>query len=416
MRVLWITYWPLGRAAEIIENKKTESGTWIDAMRHSLTPCKIELAQACIASKSVKIQDTDGTIYYGIEGIKRSFGQSLDLQEADLWKKVITDFDPSVIMIWGTEWGNGAEVIKAANGVPTIFFIQGVLGRIVEHAVGEIKYVELKKHTNFFTRLKWIHYINVNKKQKAQAIFEREMVSLSNGVITDNDWADSYYKLIVDRDSIFHVSLPVNPIFLSGRYDIHTIERYSVFSVACNNPAKGIHILLKAIAIVKKKYADVKLYLPGSVNYREPKILFKQPYLEYLDGLINDLGIKDNVVFCGMLSPNEMKDRLLSCNVFVMPSCVENHSSSLREAMYLGVPTISTEVGSVHEFVTHNINGLLYRYTEYEVLADEICSVFTNDESTIKMGDNAYNSIRGKYPQERIGEQMMDVYNTIIKK
>lgn len=48
---------------------------------------------------------------------------------------------------------------------------------------------------------------------------------------------------------------------------------------------------------------------------------------------------------------------MLESNAFIMMSCIENHSSTLREAMYLGVPCISSAISSVPEFVTHGKNG-----------------------------------------------------------
>ena len=36
MRVLWITYAPLGRAGEVIEEMQSQSGTWIDATAKEL--------------------------------------------------------------------------------------------------------------------------------------------------------------------------------------------------------------------------------------------------------------------------------------------------------------------------------------------------------------------------------------------
>lgn len=414
MRVLWIAYAALGRAAQLIENSKSESGSWIDAMRSNIGHYDITLAIACVSSQSKKIEDMDGTVYYGISGITKTFGKNDNAQEIDKWKGVIDDFDPDVIMIWGSEWGNGERIITAADKIPVVIFIQGVLGRIVEYPTGLVSKSDLMKYATIFTRIKWKHYLNINKKQHVQAQYERKMVSLSQGVVIDNEWSNSYYTQCLRSNKIFYVPLPLNPIYTCGRHSMDHIEKYSVFSIACNNPSKGIHNLIKALAIVKQKYPTVKLYLPGSITYRKPGFLYKQPYLEYLDGLITFSGLKENVVFCGLLSPEEMKQHILTCNVYVMPSCIENHSSSLREAMYLGAPCISSEVGSVHEFVTHNNNGLLYRYEEYEVLADEIVRVFADRELAIRLGDSAYTSIRNKYPQDRVGDMMVEVYKRVI--
>ena len=55
--------------------------------------------------------------------------------------------------------------------------------------------------------------------------------------------------------------------------------------------------------------------------------------------------------------------------VFVLSSSIENHASSLKEAMMVGTPSIATFVGGVPEYVRHGENGFLYRFEEYEIMA-----------------------------------------------
>ena len=54
-----------------------------------------------------------------------------------------------------------------------------------------------------------------------------------------------------------------------------------------------------------------------------------------------------------------------TANVFVMPSSIENHSSTLIEAMIVGVPCVASDVGGISELITHGKTGFLYRFEEY---------------------------------------------------
>ena len=109
-----------------------------------------------------------------------------------------------------------------------------------------------------------------------------------------------------------------------------------------------------------------------------------------------------------------MKERICAYKIFVMPSIIENHSSSLREAMYLGVPCISSVVGSVPVYVWHGENALLYRYEEYEVLAAQMIEMFLNEDKALRIGLNGYDSIRKRYDQEYIGIQMQEMYREVV--
>lgn len=83
-------------------------------------------------------------------------------------------------------------------------------------------------------------------------------------------------------------------------------------------------------------------------------LLTRSPYLAYLDKMIDQADLRDNIEFCGRLDQVQMARQMLDAKAFVMSSCIENHSSTLREAMYLGMPCISALAGSVYELVVHS--------------------------------------------------------------
>jgi glycosyltransferase involved in cell wall biosynthesis len=60
----------------------------------------------------------------------------------------------------------------------------------------------------------------------------------------------------------------------------------------------------------------------------------------------------------------------------------------MREAMAIGVPTISSVCGSALDYVENGQSGLLYRYEEYEVLAMQIKRVLLNEELSKKLSEN----------------------------
>ena len=130
--------------------------------------------------------------------------------------------------------------------------------------------------------------------------------------------------------------------------------------------------------------------------------------------IVKEYDLKDHVIFLGQLNSEDMAHQLCKANVFVMPSCVETHSSSLREAMYIGCPVVSAMVGSVAEFVHHEENGFLYRYDEIETMAYYIDQLFSNQLMSKKLSDAGRITIRRKYPQEQIGEILFNAYSQII--
>ncbi|GAB6103599.1 hypothetical protein JCM17039_03530 [Blautia glucerasea] len=415
MKVLWASYAALGKAAELLEKKRAQSGTWIDATANELIKnSNIELSIACISKKTDKVIDPDtGIQYIGISEIHQLSGVKPQESEKDTWKKVITESNPDIIMVWGTEYANGTAIIEAADKIPVLVFIQGVLGKIIDYPFGNLSMKEVFRVAGMINTIKFLHYKNIYHAQKRQCRFEKEIIDKCAGIITDNEWANSYFKSFCPKLDTFFYPLPVNSLFLNGNRK--EIEKYSIFTIDGGNPAKGVFHLINALKIVKKVYPNVKLYIPGRIPTGTPKILRESPYYTYLKKLIAMNNLAENVIFLGQLTQEQMREQLAKCSIFVMPSSIENHSSSLREAMYMGVPAISSLVGSVPEFAIYGHNMLTYRYEEEEILAAQIMKLFDDPIYAEKIGDCGRNTINKMFPQVNLGQRMLEIYKEVLE-
>jgi glycosyltransferase involved in cell wall biosynthesis len=73
-------------------------------------------------------------------------------------------------------------------------------------------------------------------------------------------------------------------------------------------------------------------------------------------------------------------------------------------------------VGSVPEFLQHGKNGYLYRYDEAETLAFYIDRLFSDEALAAQLGAAGRETVRQMFPQEKIGQQLMDAYCAMINK
>ena len=182
-------------------------------------------------------------------------------------------------------------------------------------------------------------------------------------------------------------------------------------------PIKGLHMLLKAVAIVKKKHPDVHLYVPG-IPLRDTKTLMSKlkqnGYDKLIRKLIKDLNLEDNVTHIGIITADKMAQKMSEVNCFAMCSAIENHSSTLKEAMTVGTPSVASYVGGVSEYAVDEENCLLYRFEDYEVLAHNICRIFEDSDLRAKLSENAKAAMRK--PTEKTGyEQMREILMEISK-
>ena len=103
-------------------------------------------------------------------------------------------------------------------------------------------------------------------------------------------------------------------------------------------------------------------------------------------------------------------------NCFTMCSAIENHSMTLKEAMATGVPCISSYVGGVPEYAEDGKNSLLYRFEDYEVLAEHIIRLFEDQELRKKLSENERASIAVLEKRPAGYKHMRRIYRECIER
>ena len=414
---MWFTFAPIGRAAQILYGTPTQSGGWVDATFTGLLPYieenRLTLQIVALDSKEVCVTDEETGVVYRTVNVPRNRGKRGAAEDQAKFKALIEEFSPDVIQIWGTEFTFGLDVIEAAGKIPVCFYIQGVMDSLVKHPLGDLPAFALFRQlgpTSFFkfrSLRKW-HKINAK-----HVTLEAEMIAKSAGLILDNEWTCAQYRHCTDR--FYFVPLAANPCFSKETWELSACERHTLFTVAggiC--PQKGVHEAVLAVARLKEKYPDIKLYIPGGISSRKPTFLYDSVFIRHLRKIISQYGLEDNVCFTGRLSPAEMAERMGKSHAFIMPSCVETHSSSLREAMLVGLPSVSACVGSVPEFLHHGSNGFLYRYGEPETLSYYVDRIFSDDALAQRLGASAKQTVSEMFPQSTVGETTWKVYEQIM--
>ena len=177
-----------------------------------------------------------------------------------------------------------------------------------------------------------------------------------------------------------------------------------------------MHNLLKALAIVKKFYPNVKLIVAGPNILRGGLLksyVFSTCYGLYIAKLIAKFKLSQNIKFVGPLDAVGMKKQLLASNIYVLPSYIENSPNSLGEAQLLGVPCIAADVGGVPDLISNQDCEVSYRFEDYELLAYHICQFFRKS----KIFDNrALREIAAeRYNRKKNVNDLLNIYADISK-
>jgi glycosyltransferase involved in cell wall biosynthesis len=244
------------------------------------------------------------------------------------------------------------------------------------------------------------------------------MFRLAGRIISENDWCNSSICAIVPDIQVYSCPLSVNQTFSKAKWSMESAEPHSIICTASGYPLKGLHMVLRAVALLKKAYPDIRLYVPGQKMVSDDSVqwrLRKRGYTKYIEQLIKELGIEKQIVWLGRLSQEQLAEQYSRTSVFVLSSSIENHSSTLKEAMMVGVPSVASAVGGIPEYVRHGENGFLYRFEEYEIMAGYIKRLFDDKVLAVKLSEAARRDMIRLHSGTDVYETMSDIYKQILE-
>jgi len=128
------------------------------------------------------------------------------------------------------------------------------------------------------------------------------------------------------------------------------------------------------------------------------------PDLEALKFLIAERGLTDRIILHGRLNSIEVKNILLSSNIFLLPSLSEGMSNAALEAMCLELPVITTNAGGMSELVQDGINGLVVQRRSSSEIQSAILRMLLDYPKALVMGEMGRKTIIARHDiQKQIG-------------
>ena len=119
---------------------------------------------------------------------------------------------------------------------------------------------------------------------------------------------------------------------------------------------------------------------------------------------------KNNIAvnFTGKLSKEEWIALSQDCNVFINTTHFDNTPISVIEAMALGLPVVSTNVGWIPYLLTHDVNALLVADNQTDAMIAQISRLFTEPKLAERISLKAKETVQG-FDWEIVKKQWMDL-------
>ncbi len=389
---------------------------WIAALQYHLERCEdIELAIAFKHNIVAKKEKRGNSTYYPIykpekRGFKKLFyywyGYKKDNYDFSILKdikEVISDFNPDIIHIFGTE--SELCCILGETEKPVVVHIQGILNPVLN------AYFPPNMNSSTFMSPKyikefWLRNGVVFNCQRMQEAAKREysFIKKCKYFFGRTEWDRSVTELYNPTAGYYHIDEVLRGEFYSAKKWENNASKLTLVSTISSNTYKGLDLVLKTAKLLKERNIDFEWKVIGINNNYFTDIVENELRINYKDV---------NIGYQGVMDAKSIILLLQKSTIYIHPSYIDNSPNSLCEAQYLGVPCIATNVGGIPTIMN---NEYLYMVPANDpfTLAHKIIKL----NSDIK--ENKYNDLFTKVAEERhnpdrIIESIKSSYRHIIK-
>lgn len=332
------------------------------------------------------------------------------------FENIINKINPDIIHVMGSEYPHTYSVCCAAERLgilnKVIISIQGLISKCALNYTLGLPNSIIHKQT-----IRDLIKGNINREQKnfnKRGQYEVLALKKANNVIGRTEWDYACVKQINKDINYYFNNEVLRKKFYGKKWDYEKCDKHTIFISQGGYPIKGLHFLIEAIPIIKEQYPNVKVKIAG-YNLLQGNYIKKRSYASYIEKLINKYDIKNQIEFLGMLPEEKIVEEYIKANVFASTSTIENSPNSVGEAMLLGMPIVSSDVGGVKDFITHNETGYIYPCNEPYMLAHYIMKCFEDEENAINMGNNAQKKAINIYNRKENALELERIYNKIIQ-
>jgi len=167
---------------------------------------------------------------------------------------------------------------------------------------------------------------------------------------------------------------------------------------------KGHNYLLEAASQVAELFPETKFLLVGDGILK--KKLMRQA---------EDLKIRDNVIFTGLVEREDVPKLISVMDVVVHTSLREGLPRVLPEALAMAKPVIAFEVDGIGEIIKDGINGYLIPPKDSRKLANSIIHLLKDKERARRMGEAGRAIVDPAFELEVMVKRIGDVYMELIQ-
>ncbi|MCD7978214.1 MAG: glycosyltransferase [Tannerellaceae bacterium] len=200
--------------------------------------------------------------------------------------------------------------------------------------------------------------------------------------------SDSVQKELAQRvgfeSIIIHNGVVVNRVRQKQRLQLTNLFRIVVVS-RLDHLVKGQHVLLEALALIKKQGILFHVDFIGDGVSRE-----------YLQSLVKEYRLECSVSFLGLKSREYIYETLAEYDLFIQPSIIEGFGLTVIEAMLARIPVLVSGDGPV-EIIKEGQYGFAFEKGNAKACAEKINDIYSSYSQLESLTSQAFRYARENF-------------------
>lgn len=259
------------------------------------------------------------------------------------------------------------------------------------------EFVQLKKGIKvFIERTEHPSVYPLGSKLYSPSIkhFIRTIKRGSGLIVISNALKQYFVEKGVPEKKIQIVNIMVDPNRFIGLEYGNSSEKYIAYCGTASNNKDGVDELIRSFSLFSKRHPDYKLVIIGRVPSRHEEFGNQR--------LAADLGISDQVVFTGIVSPEVIPHILSGASILALDRPDNTQArygfpTKLGEYLLSGRPVVVTAVGDIPLYLKDRENALVANPQDPQSFADKLSWVADNPEQASVIGRNGHDLAKKEF-------------------
>jgi glycosyltransferase involved in cell wall biosynthesis len=312
-----------------------------------------------------------------VYNITHSIFETKDINQ---YRTIVNDFSPDIIYVFGTESEHAFHLSNI--NIPLIIHIQGIMQPCLSKWFPSgINNTNVFFSNNLFKTLRGSGLFHDYYRHKKLALRESLILKNVKYITGRTNWDKIILEQLAPNANYFHSNEVLRNEFEKYSWNYFHSEEIILTTIMNENTYKGLDTIFSAALLLNEQDIKYTWNIIGISNESQLIKLFRPK----VRGKLSELSVN----FCGTKKSDEIINILLKSNLYINSSHIDNSPNSICEAMSLGIPVISSDVGGISTLITHNEDGILYPDGDYFTLVYYIKSLITDSEKQLKLSRNS---------------------------